>query len=111
MINKNSFVKIMDAMRDYHDGMREFERAMHVQIENNWMTGVLDDVAEALFEDVENDLCPKDAEPLLYDFAFFHDWGRQGDCYVEIDGNRRHIHNAAELYDIFVELKEEQNNG
>lgn len=106
MINKNSFVKIMHTLRDYHDGMTALEKNLDVYFEENWMVSILEGVLGALFEDVEEDICPKDADSLLYEFAFTHDWGRTGDFYVEVDGKRRYIHSAAELYDF---IEEERN--
>lgn len=111
MINKNSFVKIMNGMRDYDDHMRALENNLNVMFEDNWLTSMFDVVLDALFEDVEGDLCPDDADPIMYHFAFFCDWGRKEDASIEIDGKQYPLKSAGYLYDLLVELREEQSNG
>ena len=110
MINKNSFVKIMNAMRDYDDGVSALEKSLNVMFEDNWVVSIFDGVLEALFEDVEGDSCPKGVEPIIYEFAFFSDWGRKDNCLVEIDGEKRCPKNAEELYDLLVELRGDDDN-
>lgn len=105
MINKNSFVKIMNSLRDYNDGVSALEKSLGVMFEDNWVVGIFDGVLDALFEDVEGDTCPKGMDPLVYEFAFFGDWGRKERCLVEINGEKRCPRNAEELYDLLLELR------
>lgn len=110
MINKNSFVKIMDTLRDYNDGLSALEKSLDVMFESNWMINVFDGILDALFEDIEEDTCPEDVDPILYQFAFCCDWGRKENAYVEIDGKRYSFGCTEDLYDLLVKLKEERNN-
>lgn len=109
MINKNSFVKIMDTLRDYDDGVCALEKKLGVMLEFNWLVNVFDGILDALFKDMEEDTCPEDADPIIYHYAFFCDWGRKEDASIEINGVWRSLRNAEELYDLLVELKEGAN--
>lgn len=114
MISKNSFVKIMDGLRDYWDELGEDMDRLGVVFENNHLTRVLDTTIDALCEDVEAGL-PDDDETghWCYYFAFELDWGRidMAKHCVEIDGVRYPLETAGQLYDLIVLLKEREQKG
>ena len=117
MINKNLFIKIMNSLRDYYDGLSALEKSLGVMFENVWLINILDDILDALFEDMEEDLIdaeagliPDDVDPLIYHFAFTCDWGRKEDAHVEIDGKQHSLKSAGDLYDILVKIMEENTN-
>jgi hypothetical protein len=112
MISKNSFVKIMNALRDYWDELSADMDRLGVVFENNHLTRIFDKTMDALCEDLEGDL-PVDPEagPWCCYFAFELDWGRRDmamDC-VEIDGVKYALRTPEQLYDLLVLLNEREN--
>lgn len=110
MITKNSFAKIMNGLRDYYDGLCELEKNLNVVFDDNWLVCVFDTILDALFDDVENEMYQKNVDPMLYQFAFSCNWGRDEDSHVNIDGERCAIKSAEELYDLIIQLKEKRTN-
>lgn len=96
MITKNTFVEIMNTLRDYYDGLSKFENSLDTVFENNWLINVLDAVLNALFNELEAD---NNGDSLIYAFAFSCDWGRDEDA----------ICTTEELYDLLTEVKEKRN--
>lgn len=110
MINKDSFVKIINGVRDYWTNLHKFENMLDVYFEENWMTDIVDSTLDALFEDMEIYTCPENEVGLIYEFAFDSNFGQNVDLHVEINGNQHFIKNAEDLYDVLVKLKEEKDN-
>ena len=75
MINKESFVKIMDSLRDYSDALDIMYDKLGLNMDDNVFTKHLDNVMNALCEDVEDEI-DDEFGPLLYYYAFECDWGR-----------------------------------
>ena len=112
MISKDSFVKIMNVLQDYDAGLNALENALNVVMESSWMVNILDIVLDALVEDMEEEYThPDGISPIVYDFAFASNWGREGKCLVEIDGERCCPTSAEELYELLVRIKERNNDG
>lgn len=108
MISKNSFVKIMNGLRDYCDELGEDMDRLGVVYENNHLTKVFDNTLDALCEDAEAGLeKDPDIEYWCYYFAFELDWGRR-DMIVEIDGVRYDLETAEQLYDLLMLLHERE---
>ena len=110
MINKDSFIKIMDTVRDYDDALGIMRDGLGLNMDDNEFTRVLDHTLDALVEDVESEFDMKKQEmPWCYKFAFECDWGRSDSIGVtEINGKSVDITTAAELYDLLVALQEKE---
>lgn len=113
MISKDSFVKIMNGLRDYWDELGEDMDRLGVVFENNHLTKVFDNTIDALCEDLEEglDIDPK-VGPWCYYFAFDLDWGRRDmakDC-VEIDKVRYALQTPEQLYDLLMLLNKREND-
>lgn len=94
MINKDSFVKIMDTLRDYNDKIYAFYDVLGVNMDDNVLTKVLDDTMTAIVEDVEPNWDDDTLEvPWCYYYAFDCNWGR------DVEGKNIPFSDAAELYD------------
>ena len=100
MINKDSFVKIVDAMRAYDDALNVMYNSLGFNMDDNVFTRVLDQTLSALSEDVEPNFdVTVNGVPWCHFYAFECNWGRQG---PKEDG----FTSAAELYDTLVAEKE-----
>lgn len=111
MICRDSFVQIMDGLRDYWDEIGYDMDRLGVVFEDNHLTRIVDTTLDALCADVEADLDTGEAGPWCWYFVMELDWGRREmakNC-VEIDGERYSLENAWELYDLLVMLKEREN--
>ena len=111
MISKNSFVKVMNGLRDYWDELGTDMDRLGVVFENNHLTRVFDNTLDALCDDLEDgfDIDPTTG-PWCYYFAFDLDWGRREmakNC-VEIDGVRYALETAGQLYDLLMFLHERE---
>lgn len=111
MISKNSFVKIMDGLRNYWDELGEDMDRLGVVYENNHLVKVFDNTIDALCEDLEDGFeVDPDAGPWCYYYAFELDWGRREmakDC-IEIDGIKHALVTAGQLYDLIMLLHERE---
>lgn len=103
MINRDSFVKIMDSLQDYWNKLGELQDLLDISIERNFMTDVFDNIMDALSDDVEDEE-NDELGPWLYHFAFEMDWG-QGDNVIETPEGDRYIEDAGDLYDYLLEVK------
>jgi hypothetical protein len=107
MISKDSFIKIMDGLRDYWDELGKDMDRLGVVYENNHLTKVFDNTLDALCDDLEADFEVDETGPLCYYFAFELDWGRREmakNC-VEIDGVKYALETAGQLYDLLELLR------
>lgn len=110
MMKKNSFVKIMNTLRDYWDELGKDMDRLGVVFEDNHLTRVFDKTMEALCEDVEDNLDTGDVGPWCWYFAFDLDWGRRDmakGC-VQIDGIKYDLETPGQLYDLLVFLNERE---
>lgn len=108
MITRDTFVDIMDALRDYYDKLWEFEKVLNIQMEENFITNIFDKVLNALYEEVESDLImDDDAEPWISYFVFDLDWGREDKAKtnVIVDGKPYPLLTAGHLYDFLQEVR------
>ena len=99
MMNKKSFVTIIDGVRDYWDSMLKLESALNIQIDENFMTKIIDNVLNAVSEDMENN--DDTHESWVSYYAFELDFGRaeNADKAVTVDGKVYPLTTAKELYD------------
>ena len=98
MICKDSFVKIMDELRDYNDKLDVMYRELGINMDNNTFTKILDCTLDALVEDVEPNFDDGAQEmPWCYYYAFECNWGRNKKA------KERSLTSAAELYDLLTE--------
>ena len=98
MINKDSFIDIMDALRDYDDTLDVMYSGLGINMDSNAFTKILDKTLDAIVEDLEPDFDDKVQEqPLCYFYAFECDWGRNEKA------KEKSLTSAAELYDLLVE--------
>ena len=110
MISRDSFIKIMDGLRDYWDELGKDMDRLGVVFENNHLTKILDNTLDALCEDVEADFADDEIGPWCYYFAFELDWGRRDmakNC-VKIDGIKYALETAGQLYDLLELLREKE---
>ena len=111
MISKDSFVKIMDSLRDYWDELGKDMDRLGVVFESNHLTRVFDNIMDALCDDLEADLERDEYDtPWCYYFAFELDWGRaeRAKNSVRIDDVVYPLCNAAQLYDLLTVLNERE---
>ena len=111
MISKDSFVKIMDSLRDYWDELGKDMDRLGVVFENNHLTRVFDNIMDALCDDLEADFERDEYEtPWCYYFAFELDWGRaeRAKNSVRIDDVVYPLCNAGQLYDLLIVLNERE---
>ena len=104
MINKESFVKIVDGLCDYWDRICIIYDALGITSDRNCLTDIFDITMSALCEDVELNI-DDDIGPLLYYYAFECDWGRNAKA---IEGRptfgveQAPLTSAGELYDYLM---------
>jgi hypothetical protein len=110
MINKNSFVKIVNGLVDYWTKLSELESTLNVYFESNWMTDIVDNTLDALFDDLEIDTCPDDDCGLIFEFVIDYEVVQAGNFDIEVNGVKYTIKNAEDLYDVLIKLKEDNNN-
>ena len=113
MITKDTFVNIMDALRDYYDQLWEFEKVLNIQMEENFITNVFDKVLDALYDEVESDIVMDDnVEPLISYFVFDLDWGRaeKANTNIIVDGEPYPLLTAGHLYDFLQELRKRRSD-
>lgn len=113
MISKDSFIKIMDGLRDYWDELGKDMNRLGVVFEDNHLTRVFDNTLDALCDDLESDLdIDDDIGPWCYYFAFELDWGRdkKAENCTEIDGKMYTLKTAGQLYDLLMLLNDKENN-
>ena len=103
MINKESFVQIMDALRDYTDALTIIQEDLGIQMDNNVFIHVLDKTLDALCDDMEPFFVGEREDPLIYRFAFDLDWGRNNSGIPDVTPREYLPHDAGELYDMLVE--------
>lgn len=104
MISKDTFIKIVDALRDYWDAFGAFQDTLNVYMEHNFMTDIFDTVMKALCDEVELDV-DEDIGPMLYYYACECDWGRnekakEGRPTFGVE--KMPLTSAAELYDYIM---------
>lgn len=109
MICKDSFIKIMDSLRDYWDELGKDMDRLGVVFEDNHLTRVFDHTMDALCDDLEPGWRDETHEdPWIYYFAFELDWGRaeRAKNSVRIDDVVYPLYNAGQLYDCIMMLNE-----
>jgi hypothetical protein len=94
MINKNSFVKIVNCVRNYYTNLRRLEDVLGVYFGDGWMVDIVDNTLDALFEDMVVHTRDDCRHELIYRFVL--------DENIEQD--------AEDLYDVLIKLKEEEGN-
>lgn len=111
MISKDSFIKIMDSLRDYNDELETDMDRLGVVYENNHFTKIFNNVMDAICEDVESSLeTGEDNTPWCYYFAFELDWGRDKyakDC-VTIGDYKFSLQTSDQLYDLLMLLNNKE---
>lgn len=103
-MRKEAFVKIMNGLCDYWDQKQVLETQLGVNFEDNFLVRVMDDILEGICLDVEGN-CPDILDPLIYEFVFWHNWGRDGAVVVEIDGHKYEAYTVEALYDLLLMLE------
>lgn len=105
-MKKASFVKIIDAMMDFWDKAQLLENILGVgfRYEDNFLTRVVDTITDALCDEMESG-CPSVWDPLIFDYAYNCNWGRDRPVKAVIDGKEYLAANASELYDLIILMK------
>lgn len=102
MMNKKSFVTIIDSVRDYWDSMLKLESALNIQIDENFMTKIIDNVLNAVSDDMEENIEKDDKTGTWVSYyAFELDFGRVDYAVdaVNVDSVVYPLTNSEELYD------------
>lgn len=96
----------MNNIRDYWDSIVKLESALNIKINENFMTKIVDNILNAVSEDMENNNDTHDSWVLYY--AFELDFGRAeyADKAVTVDGKVYPLTTAKELYDFLRGMKE-----
>lgn len=111
MISRNAFIKIMDGLRDYHDGLTVLEKNLRADFFfcPNYLSNILDCVLEALCEDLELKSDPYFEDEYIYDFPYGFDWGRSKQAKKIIrlrNGEQYTLESSGQLYDFLTRNKE-----
>ena len=110
-MKKDTFIKIMDAIMEYWDKVQLLENVFGCYFEDNFLMKIMDGVLDAVYDEMEGN-CPDTWEPLIFDFAFNHNWGRDDALVVWIGEKEYAASTAGELYDLMLlmqPLYEEEN--
>lgn len=110
-MKKDTFIKIMDALMEYWDKVQLLENVFGCYFEDNFLMKIMDGVLDAVYDEMEGN-CPDTLEPLVFDFAFNHNWGRDDALVVWIGKKEYAASTAGELYDLILlmqPLYEEEN--
>lgn len=103
MITKDTFIEIMNTLRDYYDSLTKFENSLDTVFENNWLINILDGILNALFNELE---AGNNGDSLIYTFAFTCDWGRdEGAKGIKVNGICCGLDSAENLYDLLLALR------
>lgn len=106
MITKDAFVSIMNAMRDYNDGLTKLENNLGTVFEDNWMVKVIDNILNALSDELEEGVLDYLDDSFIYTFAFTCDWGRDEDATnIKINRYYYNLDSAEKLYDLLLALR------
>ena len=112
MISKDSFVKIMNSLRDYNDELCKDMKRLRV-VFDNYLTTVICNVLNAISEDLESNLdTDKYTDTWCNYYAFELDFGCDKmaiDC-VDIRDTTYSLQNAEQLYDLITLLNEKRLN-
>lgn len=103
MINKHSFVKIIDGLRDYCDTLDKMQVLLDVCMEENFLTNIIDTVMVALTEDLDYE-DDSDIYPLISHYAFDCNFGRNDEAKkgVLMYGHQKPFESADDLYDCLM---------
>ena len=105
MINKESFIVIMDSLRDYWDKIEVLVDELEVSLDNNVFVKTFDRIMEALGDDLEDEI-DEELGPTLYYYAFECDFGRNEEAKDGLPVSENlfmPLTSAAELYDYLFE--------
>lgn len=106
MITKDAFANIMKALRDYNDGLTSIEDNLNTTFEDNYLVRVLDNVLNALSDELEEDVLEDLDDSYIYTFAFTCDWGRdEGAKGIKVNGMCCDLDSAENLYDLLLTLR------
>ena len=112
MISKDSFVKIMNSLRDYNDELCKDMKRLGV-VFDNYLTTVICNVLNAISEDLESNLDTDGyTDTWCNYYAFELDFGRDKmaiDC-VDIGDTTYSLQTAEQLYDLITLLNEKRLN-
>lgn len=106
MINKDSFIQIMDGLRDYNDKLDIMYNELEINMDNNVFSKFFDKIMDALVKDVEPNFDDEVQDlPWCYYYAFECNWGRNEKAKEgapTFGAERAPLTSAAELYDYLV---------
>lgn len=105
MITKEAFVRIMNALRDYSDGLTALENTLNTVFEDNFFIAVLDKILNALSYELECGILDDSDNSCIYTFAFTCDWGRDDEAgHININGHTCDFSTPENLYDFLLSL-------
>lgn len=112
MIQKMTFVKIMDGLRDYWDKVRELEDNLGVIFEYNYLMTILDNTLDAICDEIEDSIefPTEEGAPWCLYFAYDLDWGRADKALegAKVNDVTYPLKTAGQLYDFLMMLHERE---
>lgn len=107
MISRDSFVKIINNLRDYWDGIENLEKALGIQMDSGLLVDIVDTVIDALDQDTDSTWGTQDEAHWIHYFAFDLDWGRNTYALtgVKIDNIPYELDTAEKLYNLLMEMR------
>lgn len=110
MIKKESFIVIMDSLRDYWDKIEVLVDELEISLDNNVFVKTFDRIMEALGDDLEGEI-DEELGPTLYYYAFECDFGRNEEAKdgLLVDDVSMPLTSAAALYDYLFKCKAKRN--
>lgn len=104
MITKKSFCDIMDALDSYWTNLRALEGILNVYFERGMMADIIDQVVDALEEELEPQFYDPDLDFDINEDPMIMRWLTGLESDRTVDGEL--LSNAEELYDYLVEKRE-----
>lgn len=101
MMTKETFVEIINAHMEFSDRIMLLYDALNVSPEDNFLSKFADTIMNALFQEVEGN-CPDDMEPLLLEFVYGTNYGRDRGIEGIVGELAYNITTPEELYDIIM---------
>ena len=103
MITKDCFCRILENVKNIEKKFKHLEDFIGQPICECDFYDYTSSILDAITEDMRLDLIDI-CEDLIFDFAYNHNWGEEGEVSVNIDGVDKTASNFEELYDLIQEI-------
>lgn len=106
MITKTTFCNILENVKNIEKKFKHLEAFIGQPICECDFYNYTANILDALTEELNIELIGGIYTDLIYDFAYNHNWGEDGEFSVNIYGVDKTASNFEELYDLIKELTE-----